>query len=117
MTPGAVAAGCVTMSVSESTVPQFFAPRRLSPKVHNASNPLFAGWKTEVPTAYEGGIFRLELNQQLYEGVRYAFLHVNSSCGAANMPFTIASITARAQVMSFSHTISFEDAANLTSTV
>ena len=24
--------------------------------VHNASNPAFAGWKTEVPTAYSGGV-------------------------------------------------------------
>ena len=81
----------------ESSAPLFFAPTRLSPKVHNASNPLFAGWKTEVPTAYAGDVFRLELNAQLYEGVRYGFIHVNASCGGF-APFTITSVTARAQV-------------------
>jgi hypothetical protein len=49
---------------------EFFKPDRLSPGVHNATNPRFAGWKTEVPVAYEGGLFRLELNSQLYEGLR-----------------------------------------------
>ena len=72
--------------------------RLQSPKVHNATNPLFAGWKTEVPVPYSDGIFRLELNAQLYEGVRYGFVHVNASCGAAVTPFTITSVTARAQV-------------------
>ena len=78
LTAAAVAAGCVTMSVGESSVQQFFSPSRLSPKVHNATNPLFAGWKTAVPAQYAGGVFRLELNAQLYEGVRYGFLHVNA---------------------------------------
>jgi hypothetical protein len=97
LTAAAVAAGCVTMSVGESNVPQFFSPSRLSPKVHNATNPLFAGWKTAVPAQYAGGVFRLELNAQLYEGVRYGFLHVNASCGRFE-PFTIASVAAQAQV-------------------
>ena len=58
LTVAAVDAGCIFFSVGESTVPQFFAPSRLQPKVHNATNPLFDGWKTEVPTAYGGGVFR-----------------------------------------------------------
>ena len=94
----AVAAGCVTMSVGESTVPKYFAPSRLSPKVHNATSPMFAGWKTEVPTPHVGGVFRLELNAELFEGMRYGFVHVNTSCGAAFTPFTITSLKAIAQV-------------------
>ena len=46
--------------------------------MHNASNPLFDGWKTEVPVPYSGGVYRLQLNDQLYEGMRY----VHSYCGA-----------------------------------
>jgi hypothetical protein len=97
LTLTAVAAGCVSMSVGESKVPQFFSPSRLSPHVKNATNPLFAGWKTDFPVAYAGGIYRLELNAQLYEGVRYGFLHVNASCGSFQ-PFTIEEVSARAQV-------------------
>lgn len=117
LTPAAVAAGCVAMSVGESTVPKFFSPSRLSPGVHNASNPAFAGWKTEVPVPYtdpQGSkapfsrhqhhhrsrphtVFRLELNAELYEGVRYGFLHINASCGVF-APFGIGSVVVRAQV-------------------
>ena len=96
LTPTEVASGCVTMSVGESRVPQFFTPSRLSPGVKNATNPLFEGWKTALPFPYADGVFRLELNAQLYEGVRYGFLHVNSSCGCFK-PFTIMSIVAQAQ--------------------
>ena len=78
LTLAAVAAGCVSMSVGESNVPQFFSPTRLS-NVKNATNPIFAGWKTDVPVPYAGGVYRLELNAELYEGVRYGFLHVNAS--------------------------------------
>ena len=97
LTAEAVAAGCVTMSVGESTIPKYFAPSRLH-KVHNYTNPLFEGWKTEVPAPYAGGVYRLELNADLYEGLRYGFIHVNASCGAAFAPFTITSIRAMAQV-------------------
>jgi alpha-L-rhamnosidase len=97
LSPAAVAAGCITLSVGESSTPNYFAPNRLSPGVHNASNPLFAGWKTEVPTPYMGGVYRLELNVELFEGIRYGFLHVNASCGVA-LNFTIVSLTAVAQV-------------------
>ena len=100
LTPGAVAAGCVSMSIGESFAPKYFAPNRLRPKVHNATNPLFDGWKTEVPTVQgDDGVYRLELNAELYEGVRYGFLHVNATgCGAAFAPFTITSMAAMAQV-------------------
>ena len=57
-----------------------------------------AGWKTAAPVPYAGGVFRLELNPELYEGVRYGFVHVNGSCGAAFAPFTITSMQAVAQV-------------------
>ena len=56
LAPAAVAAGCVSMSVGESSAPQFFTPSRLSPLVKNATNPLFAGWKTAVPVPYAGGV-------------------------------------------------------------
>ena len=97
LAPAAVAAGCVSMSVGESSVPLYFAPARLAAHVHNASNPLFAGWKTERPAPYAGGVFRLELNDQLYEGMRYGFLHVNASCGCFEA-FTVESVVALAQV-------------------
>lgn len=105
LTVAAVAAGCVSMSVGESSTPEFFSPSRLEhsrkgPNVHNASNPLFAGWKTEIPTPYSephGRVFRLELNAELFEGLRYGFVHINSSCGTF-APFTITSLSARAQV-------------------
>jgi hypothetical protein len=97
LAPAAVAAGCVSMSVGESSVPLYFAPARLAAHVHNASNPLFAGWKTERPAPYAGGVFRLELNDQLYEGMRYGFLHVNASCGCFEA-FSVESVVALAQV-------------------
>jgi hypothetical protein len=98
LSAAALAAGCVSMSVGESTVPKYFAPSRLGAHVHNASDPAFEGWKTEVPKLYAGGVYRLELNPELFEGMRYGFLHVNASCGAAFAPFTITSLTAKAQV-------------------
>ena len=41
LAPAAVAAGCVSMSVGESNIPQYFSPTRLSPRVKNASSPIF----------------------------------------------------------------------------
>ena len=34
--------------------------------------------KTAAPVAYAGGWWRLELNSELYEGVRFGFVHVRS---------------------------------------
>lgn len=90
LSPAAVAAGCVTMSVSESSAPQRFGPERLPPQ--------FNGWKTAAPVPYLDGVFRLELNAQLYEGVRFGFLHVNATCASEVVPFTITSLVAQAQI-------------------
>ncbi len=36
--------------------------------------------KTKVPVKY-GDTYRLELNRELYDGVRFAWIHVKSSAG------------------------------------
>lgn len=84
------------MSVSEMAVPQFFPPNRYPPY----------GWKTAVPVRCDNSsssdtynsnssTLRLELNKELYEGVRFGFLHVVAHSGA---PLQIAAVRAVAQI-------------------
>eukprot|EP00039_Didymoeca_costata_P021175 m.343671 g.343671 ORF g.343671 m.343671 type:complete len:904 (-) comp23124_c0_seq1:145-2856(-) len=67
----------VQMSISEMSVPQNFPYA----KGHT--------WKTDTPVAYANGLFRLELNSALYEGVRFGFIHVKGNLSAT---FTINGI-------------------------
>ena len=58
--------------------------------------------KTRKPVRY-GDSYRLELNQELYEGVRYGFIYVRN-CSA---PFRITSVRAVCQVKPTNYTGSF----------
>ncbi len=63
----------------------------------------FPGHKTAKPVKYGDKTYRLELNRELYEGVRFAFVNVTRF----DKPFTITAIRAMTQVMPCNYTGSF----------
>ena len=74
-------AGKVTMSISEYTEPAILNA--------GAQHPV----KTAEPVRY-GDTYRLELNKELYEGVRYGWIHVAS----VEDPFTIDEVRLVCQI-------------------
>ena len=69
--------------------------------------------KTQAVKAYDGGLFRLETNAELYEGVRFAWiLYEPAAPGgrAAPLPFTVTQARAVAQVKPVNYTASFTSA-------
>ena len=67
--------------------------------------------KTQAVKAYDGGLFRLETNDELYEGVRYAWIMYEStepsSAPAAPPPWTVSQARVVAQVKPVNYTASF----------
>ncbi len=63
--PDLIDSESVTMSISEYNEPAIICKE--------ATNPV----KTKIPTKY-GITYRLELNKELYEGVRFGWIHVNN---------------------------------------
>jgi hypothetical protein len=78
----------VTMSTSEHTQPQYTTPTR----GNNNGNCT----KGLVPIA--PGVFQLVLNSELYEGLRYGWLHVQADAGTT-LKFTVTNIAAVCQVL------------------
>ncbi len=64
----------------------------------------YSGHKTKAPTRVGTNTYRLELNSELYEGVRFAFINVEKF----DKPFTITAIRAVCQVMPVNYVSSFE---------
>ncbi|MBQ7444672.1 MAG: hypothetical protein IJS71_01865 [Clostridia bacterium] len=62
--PDLVQDGSILLSVSEYNMPEAVNKGAESPR------------KTAVPKQISGTVFRLELNRELYEGVRFGFIHV-----------------------------------------
>lgn len=62
--------------------------------------------KTQAVTAYDGGLFRLETNSELYEGVRYAWI-MYEGAGGAPAPWTITGARVVAQVKPLNYTGGF----------
>ena len=62
--------------------------------------------KTQPVKAYDGGLFRLETNAELYEGVRFAWIFYEGSVEAAP-PWTITKAHVVAQVKPVNYTSSF----------
>lgn len=80
----------VTLSISEYNQPAIFNAGSQSPI------------KTTAPVKY-GQTYRLELNKELYEGVRFGWLHVHE----VEKPFTINNIRAVCQIKPTNYTGSF----------
>ena len=69
--------------------------------------PTFVGdYKTGTPVVY-GSTLRLETNEELYEGVRYAFFSLSS---APSKPFIISAVRLMCQVRPVNYTGSFHSA-------
>lgn len=83
-------AGAVTMSVSEMSVPQAYG---YSDGHRNHAK----SWKTAHLRQHAGGVWRLEFhgNEQLYEGLKFAFLHVSANLTKS---FSVSAVRAVAQV-------------------
>lgn len=64
----------------------------------------YSGHKTKTPKKVSTNTYRLELNDELYEGVRFAFINVEQF----DKPFTITAVRAVCQVMPVNYTSSFD---------
>ena len=64
----------------------------------------YSGHKTKAPTRVGTNTYRLELNSELYEGVRFAFINVEKF----DKPFTITGVRAVCQVMPVNYNSSFD---------
>lgn len=73
--------GEIKMSISEYNEPAVFNV--------GSQNPI----KTAKPAKY-GNTYRLELNNELYEGVRFGWIH----CNEVNKPFTISNVRLVCQI-------------------
>lgn len=85
---GPAGLGSVLLSSSEFNEPQFTTPTGAANNFGNC---------TRVPIAVSGvnpGWYRLSLNSELYEGLRYGWLHV-----LAQVNFTVTNFTAVCQVL------------------
>lgn len=96
----------------EFTSPDLDALSEVSASISEYNQP----WpgKTLQPNAYAGGNYRLETNPELYEGVRYAWISVDSSksdrSGAATAPWHITGLRLVAQSKPTNYTGSFRSA-------
>jgi len=80
----------VLMSTSEFTQPQFTTPT----KDNNNGNC------TSTVSSLDGGRYRLDLNSELYEGLRYGWLHVRRGKDCpASFRITVSEFTAVCQVL------------------
>ena len=61
--------------------------------------------KTAIPIQYADGVFRLELNSALYEGVRFGFVHVTYFDG---IPWHITSLRIVCQILPQNYLGNFE---------
>ena len=73
---GAESAGWLEL-LSEDIPPEAVASMRLAISETNVRLP----GKARPPVAHAGGVYRLETNWALYEGVRFGFLQLDSTCG------------------------------------
>ena len=84
-------AGEVEMSISEYTEPAVLNV--------GAQHPV----KTAAAERQDGNTYLLRLNDELYEGVRYGWIHVRS----ADRPFTISAIRLTCQIKPTNYEVSF----------
>ncbi len=83
--------GQITLGISEYNAPAFVNSGPQSPS------------KTAVPVQY-GNTYRLELNSELYEGVRFGFINVTQ----VNQPFHITGVRVVCQVKPTNYNSSFD---------
>eukprot|EP01052_Picozoa_sp_SAG31_P044914 SAG31_NODE_8005_length_1543_cov_1.380194_2_plen_310_part_00 len=81
----------VLLSSSEYTQPQFTTPT----KSNNGGNCTL----TAVATPHVPGRYQLALNPELYEGLRWGWLHARSAAETPRFKFTVTNLTAVCQVI------------------
>ena len=86
-----LASVAVSLSSSEFTLPQFTTP---TGENNHGNCTLPARAVMGIP-----GRYQLAINTQLYEGLRYAWLHVQAVSGNPPIKFTVTNVTAVCQVL------------------